>query len=479
MAKELPAYQEYAANFIVNTPRCALFFDMGLGKTRITLEALSRIKLPGHVLIVAPKNIARSTWLDEIKKWDYKFNVQSLLVDEKGKDLTKNARHKLYLEAYTNKTPTIYFINREKIPDIVENAPVIDGYPRWCFPIVVIDESQSFKSYNSQRFKSIKEILSCTERFIELTGTPTPNGLMDLWPQIYMLDGGQRLGPTITSYRNEFFIPTLYVQNHPVQWAPKQGAEKRIYDAISPLVISMKNTAIKLPALTINDIPIHMSNLEMRTYKKLMKEKVIEFGNEEITAANAAVLSNKLRQMASGALYLQYDDATVKTNGVRPYVVIHQRKLEQCEYIINNTNSPVLIAYEFHSDMDMLLQYFSIQHKKDSSVPVPEVFDGSPEMIARWNRREIKVMMIQPQSAGHGLNIQAGGHTLIWFSMPWSLEHYEQTNARLYRQGQTEPVVIHRLLTLDTVDGDIAHALEKKDCVQENLLKAVKAAIKI
>lgn len=462
---QLHEYQETAVDFILKNPYCGLFLDMGLGKTLITLTALSRMKMTNHVLIIAPKNIARSTWLDEIKKWNFDFRTKSFLVDENGKDLKPNVRHTMYKNVL-NEPPTIYFINREKITDLTEYAPVLNNKKVWCFPTVVIDESQSFKSYNSERFKALKTVRPCISRLIELTGTPIPNGLMDIWSQIYLLDQGQRLCKNITGYRNKFFRPTLYVQNHPVKWEPLPGAEDWIYKSISDITISMKNTNLNLPPVTYNNITVHLSSSEMNVYKKMLKTSVLKFDDDTvISAANAAVLQAKLSQMASGALYTNPE--------TKEYKKIHSRKVEQCEYIINNTDSPVMIAYHFQSDKDMILKYFA----KNKEIN-PIVFDGTPEMLKAWNRREIKVLLIQPASAGHGLNFQEGGHTLIWYTIPWSLEHYQQTNARLYRQGQKEPVIIHHLSTEHTVDQKIAESLMQKDFTQEKLLDAVKIALK-
>jgi SNF2 family DNA or RNA helicase len=425
--------------------------------TMTTLTSLYDLNPQGNVLVIAPLNIARSTWLDEIEKWHFPFNTVSFLVNENGKKLSKAKRLEAYKKAIDddrNNKHAIYFINRELVPDIVENCVP------WVFPNVVIDESQSFKTYNSKRFKALKSVRPKIERLIELTGTPTPNGLMDLWPQIYLLDEGQHLGKNITAYRNTFFSPGMYVQNHPVNWVPLPGAEQEIYRRIKPLVISMKNTSLKLPPLTINDVKVHMSPDEKKLYDTMKKENVLTIGSEDIMAANAAVLQGKLSQMASGALYTDDD---------HHFKVIHEQKLEQCDYIIRNTDSPVIVAYHFKSDLVMLLDYLT---KAGHDV---RQFDGTPNMIHDWNAGKIPVLLIQPASAGHGLNLQQGGHTLIWYTIPWSLEEYQQTNARLYRQGQTEPVVIHHLLTAGTIDTNIIRAINKKDMSQAALMDAVRA----
>lgn len=449
-------YQKYAMNFIITHPYCGLFLEMGMGKTYTTLMALYNLNLKSHVLVIAPKNIARSTWIDEIEKWQIPFRTKSLIVKPNGKNFTKKERLAIYQQVL-NDPPTVYFINRELIPDLVSNLPV------WPFPNVVIDESQSFKTYNSKRFKALKSIRPFVERMILLTGTPTPNGLMDLWSQIYLLDQGYRLGNFITRFREQYFYPTLYVQGHPVGWELKSGAESEIYRRISDIVISMKNTKLQLPELTMNDVYVHMDESEMKLYQRMKKDQVLTFDKVgDVTAVNAAVLAAKLSQMASGALY---------TDEKRNFKIIHKKKLEQVAYILRNLDSPAIIAYHFQSDLIMLENYL-----KDVGIDAYR-FDGSPEMIHAWNEGKIPVMLLQPASAGHGLNLQQGGHTLIWYTMPWSLEEYLQCNARLYRQGQSEHTVIHHILCKGTIDERIHNILQKKDASQSALIEAVKAQI--
>lgn len=449
-------YQKYAMNFIITHPYCGLFLEMGMGKTYTTLMALCNLNLKSHVLVIAPKNIARSTWIDEIEKWQIPFRTKSLIVKPNGKNFTKKERLEIYQQVL-NDPPTVYFINRELIPDLVSNLPV------WPFPNVVIDESQSFKTYNSKRFKALKSIRPFVERMILLTGTPTPNGLMDLWSQIYLLDQGYRLGNFITRFREQYFYPTLYVQGHPVGWELKSGAETEIYRRISDIVISMKNTKLQLPKLTMNDVYVHMDESEMKLYQRMKKDQVLTFDKVgDVTAVNAAVLAAKLSQMASGALY---------TDEKRNFKIIHKKKLEQVAYILRNLDSPAIIAYHFQSDLIMLEKYL-----KDVGIDAYR-FDGSPEMIHTWNEGKIPVMLLQPASAGHGLNLQQGGHTLIWYTMPWSLEEYLQCNARLYRQGQSEHTVIHHILCKGTIDERIHNILQKKDASQSALIEAVKAQI--
>lgn len=493
MQLKLEPYQRQSVDFIKKTPFCGLFLEPGLGKTAVTLTAIYELakerQLPhGHILVIAPKNIARSTWIDEMKKWGFNFRYKSLIVNEKGKDLSKKAREKLFLEALTEK-PTIYFINRELVKTLVDfyvdrSEETRKRYPKgrynysqgWIFKTVIIDELQSFKSYKSQRFLSMKCICAHIDRFIGLTGTPAPNGLEDLWAEIFLMDKGARLGKNITEFRKKFMDPGLVIKGNLVNYKPKPGAKEAVYELIKDLAISMENTILNLPSVTYSDTVVHMNDIEYAMYKTFAKKRVVEVMHDdnmdttEITAANAASLHIKLSQIASGAIYL--DDEASKSSAPA-YKVIHEHKLEYLEYIVNNTSSPVLVAYHFKSDKDMICKYF--EASKD--LPDVTVFDGSPEMLHAWNRREIPVMLIQPQSAGHGLNFQQGGHTLVWYTITCSLEEYIQTNARLHRNGQTHPVTIHHLLADKTIDRHILDRVLKKDADERELLDAVKLAI--
>lgn len=452
-------YQLVTKNFIMTHPYCGLFLEMGMGKTLITLSALYDLNPNGNVLVIAPKNIARSTWIDEINNWKFPLRTRSFVVDENDRPLGKKKRLEEYQRAIEETKQgifSVYFINRELVTDLVANCP-------WIFPNVVIDEAQSFKTYNSARFKALKKVRPQISRLIELTGTPAPNGLMDLWGLIYLLDQGQRLGKTITEYRNTFFYPGMVVNGYPVQWIPKPGAEDEIYRRIADIVVSLKNTTLQLPPLTMNQINVYMTPEEQKLYDKMKKDQVLTLADgTDITAVNAAVLSAKLSQMASGALYI--DDK-------HHYKVIHKAKLDQCVYMLRNIDSPVIIAYHFQTDKELLMTYLTT-HGMD-----PQVFDGSNQMVRDWNDRKIPIMLIQPASAGHGLNLQKGGNTLIWYTIPWSLEEYQQCNARLYRQGQTDHVIIHHLLTANTIDAKILAAINKKDISQAALMDAVRLEV--
>lgn len=492
-------YQKYAHDFIMDHPFCSLFLDMGMGKTVTTLSAIYDLNPTCHVLVIAPLNIARSTWVDEIEKWNLPLRTRSLIVDERGKKYTKARRLEVYKEIFDSE-PTLWFINRELLCDLIDNLPKRSGKPIWPFPMVVIDEAQSFKNNRSMRFRALRSVRKQMLRMVQLTGTPAPNGLLDIWAQIYLLDEGARLGKSMTQYKDAFFYATRYVNGVAVGWTLKPGAEKEIYRRISDVVVSMKNTRLKLPPVTYDYDYVHLTHKEQALYDAMSKDFVLQLEEDgslwaysddgddaqthrdiadaaiyaathaddpdvsdtgDIVAKNAGVLAAKLSQMASGALYTDSD---------RNYTVVHEHKLDYVEYILRNTSTPVMIAYHFRSDLDMLEKRLSAR-KLDY-----KVFDGSPEMVHAWNRSEIPVMLLQPASAGHGLNLQEGdGHTLIWYTIPWSLEEYLQCNARLYRQGQKNPVVIHHVLCANTIDNKIKDAVENKDMSQRRLLAAVRA----
>lgn len=457
-------YQKQAVNFIKNQRYAGLFLDVGMGKSLITLAALSDLpKAP--TLVIAPKSIAKNTWTDEIDKWHIPLEYQSLIVNQNGNTLSKKKRHELYEQVLTNK-PKIYFTSRDLITDCVKYY-LSKTNKVWPFAYVVIDESQSFKSHNSKRFKSLKKVRPVIYRLIELTGTPAPSGLMDLWSQIYLLDRGQKLGPTMEIYRRSFFKPIKYIQNRPVKWAPLKypgyNAERDIYQRIKPHVISMKNTKLSLPPVTYTDDKVELSSKERNLYNTFLKKHVLSLAPDlDITAQNSAVLMLKLSQMASGALYV---------NDEHDFAEIHQQKLKRLNYIINNTDSPVIVAYHFKSDLKMIKDYLSQNHLNFT------VFDNSKDQIDAWNNRQIPILLLQPASSGFGLNLQYGGHTLVWYTLPWSLEQYQQTNGRLNRQGQKEPVIIHHLICKNTVDIKIMQSLKQKDITQTSLMNAVKYAI--
>lgn len=465
--KPLP-HQQIAKDFILSHPYCALFLKMGLGKTGTVLDVMDDLNPNHHVLVIAPKNIARSTWIDEIEKWHFPFRWKSLIVNERGNKLSKKKRLELY-KSIPNEPPTIWFINRDLICDLIANMPTFYDpilqrtAPYWYFPTVIIDELQSFKSYDSNRFKAMQTVRPYISRLIGLTGTPQPNSIEDLWAEIWLLDMGQRLGPNITAFRRNFEFAAKIYNGHQAQWTPLPGAEAYIHQVISDLVISMENSSMPIPDITYNTIKVHLEPEEMELYKRMKEDLVLSLDDDtEVVAVNRGVLHSKLSQMASGALY--------KAKGSKEFYKIHERKLEMCEYIINNSNDNVIIAYHFKSDLMMLKDY--LMHKGIHA----EAFNGKPEMIRRWNNKQIPVLLIQPASAGHGLNLQDGGHTLIWYTIPDSLEQYQQCNARLHRQGQKDPVTVFILLAQGTIDSRLLWNIDTKDESQQNLYDATSVA---
>lgn len=460
--QKLHDYQRVAKDFIMTRPKSGLFLDVGFGKTITTLSSLLDLsaagELTGNILVVAPKAIARSTWIDELHDWGIPANWTSLIVNERGKQLSRKKRLERYDEIYSSPS-AFYFLNKELVTDIVQWC--LDNRRPWPFANVVVDELQGFKSYSASRFKALMKTYASTSRLIGLTGTPVPNGLMDLWAEVCLMDNGQRLGRNITAYRTKYFVPGLIVNNYPVTWALRPGAEDAIYEAVKDIVISVKG-GLKLPPFRENPIRVHMTDQEMKVYRKMEKEQVlrvqVDSGVQTVTAANSAVLLSRLSQLASGTLY---------TGDGKEYAVLHKQKLEVLEYIVNNTGSPVLVAYYFKSEKTEIEQYFA-------KLGMPcETLDGSPEMIHRWNQRQIPLMLLHPASVGHGINIQFGGHTLVWYTLPTSLEHFIQTIGRLRRQGQKDPVVVHYLLTSGTVDARNLARLRKKDDTERALMAAV------
>ncbi|MPW03127.1 SNF2-related protein [Limosilactobacillus fermentum] len=440
-------YQKYATNFIIDHSVAAILLDMGLGKSVITLTAINdliynRFEI-NRVLVIAPLRVANNTWPDEIKKWDHLSHLTYSVV-------TGSKQQRL---ASLKQDVNIYIINRENLKWLVEDS----GVP-FFYDMIVIDELSSFKSYRSQRFKSLKKLRLHVKRIVGLTGTPSSNGLMDLWAEFRVLDMGQRLGRYITHYRTTYFDPDKRNQHMVFTYKPKPGAEQRIYQQISDITISMKSKDyLKLPPLTMNTVKVHLSNQEAAVYDTMRDQLVVDTAGKQIDALNAASLSNKLSQMANGTVY---DDN-------RNQVLIHDRKLEALEDLIEAANGkPVLVAYWFKNDLERIKQRFEVREIK------------ATKDISDWNQGTIPVGVIHPASAGHGLNLQAGGSTLIWYGLTWSLELYQQTNARLWRQGQTNPVVIHHIITEDTIDEDILAALKRKDKTQTALINAVEANLK-
>lgn len=467
-------HQEVVKDWIVEHPKCGVFLTMGGGKTTATLSALAEVRPTGHILIVAPVNIARSTWIDEIEKWGFPLRTRSLIVNDNDKKLTRKKRLERYEQVFTD-PPTMYFINVELIDDLVQEMPREKVGRQetilWPFPTVIIDESQTLKGYAGIRFKALAQVAPATIRLIELSGTPTPNGLMDLWSQMYLLDGGLALGQNITAYRKRFFNEVPIRGTTRVGYELLPGADTEIHELVKHKVMSAENTKIPMPSVSIDDVPIVLDKDTMQAYKDFTKSLVLDLANPDpknpgtltITADNAAILYGKQIQFASGTMY---------TDENHSYAVIHEEKLAMADYLIrNNGKSPVIIAYKFQSDREQLLKYLTAAGHD------VQKFDGSRDMIQRWNNGTIPVMLLQPASAGHGLNLQDGGHTLIWFTLPDSLEQYAQANARLARMGQKNPVQIWRLITKGTRDEKTPHLLERKRLVQDGLLDAVRVEV--
>lgn len=628
-------HQQQAIDFIASRPASGVWLGVGAGKTITALSALQLIRPIGHILVIAPIAIARSTWLDEIEERGFNIRTRSLIVDERDHKLTKQARLERIRQVFTD-PPTMYFINQDlltqpahptklltpvpgaspaptfshaavsllrllqtqgpqsqdeliaayrhetlaanpgaSIPPktrinagiqelikatlisrenhacrtcggegcaqcqfgLVDQMPIQklrgpDGKLRdtiiWPFQTVIIDESQEFKSHASNRFKALKKVRPAITRFIELTGTPAPNGLEDLWSQIYLLDQGQALGATITAFRRRWFTPKMIPgTTTPAAWLPNTGAEQQIHQAIAHLVMSAQNTAVVLPPLTIENIHVKLPAHLMDAYKAFKRELVIDVVNEAaqrkadlaydqwvqqspqpeaqlirnhlatltgpalsdayekvkagmiqdflqdpdaqliktVIAENQAVLTSKLMQFASGTLYTaDPDDPSTKGQ----YEVLHDEKIQMAEYLIrNNGGNPVLVAYHFKSDREQLML------KLNRAGIKAEIFDGSREMKQRWSTKQIQVMLIHPASAGAGLNLQHGGSTMIWYTMPFSLKHYLQTNGRLFRTGQTKPVRIYQLITKGTQDERMPVVLQTKELTQDRLIQAV------
>lgn len=442
------SYQEYAIKYIEAHPISALLIDMGLGKTSITLTAIRNLLFDSFevckVLVIAPLRVAKNTWTDEIKKWEHLNTLTySLIIGNENERFSA-----------LNKKADIYIVNRENIDWLVNKS----GY-KFDFDMVVIDELSSFKNHQSKRFKSLMKVRPLVKRIVGLTGTPSSNGLMDLFAEFKILDMGKRLGYFIGQYRTAYFKPDK--MNGPIVYSykPLPNAENAIYEKISDITVSMKaNEYLKMPELLTSNYVVELSDSEKNQYDRMKKSLVLEITDGEITASNAASLSNKLCQLSNGAIY---DDE-------QNIVEIHGRKLDALEGIIESMNGkPLLIAYWYRHDLERIKKRFSIREIKTS------------EDISDWNKGKIPVALIHPASAGHGLNLQNGGSTLVWFGLTWSLELYQQTNARLYRQGQKNTVVIQHIITKGTIDEQILKALQKKNKTQADLIDAVRADLEV
>lgn len=446
---DLHGYQEYSVNFIIEHPVAAVLLDCGLGKTVTSLTAINDLMFDyfdiHRVLVICPLRVG-NVWANEIQHWEHLCLLQYSVVV--GSESERRAALKTQAD--------IYIINRENVQWLIEKS----GIP-FDFDMVVVDELSSFKNYQSKRFRALMKARPKVKRVVGLTGTPSSNGLMDLFAEFKLLDMGARLGRFIGQYRTAYFSPDKRNGQIVYSYKPMPNAEQQIYDKISDITISMKSTDhLKMPELISTQLEVELSESEKKKYEELKRDLVLAMPDGEITAANAASLTGKLSQMANGAVYS--DEESI--------LEIHQRKLDALEDIIEAANGkPILVAYWYKHDAERitkLLNRLKVEYAKISS----------PSSIERWNKGEFAVGLIHPASAGHGLNLQQGGSALVWFGITWSLELYQQTNARLWRQGQSaETVVITHIITKGTIDEKIIKALKMKDTSQSALIDAVKA----
>jgi len=444
-------YQRYCIERILVDPALGLFLDMGLGKTVITLTAINDLRYNrwavSRALVIAPKKVAEATWSKEASKWDHLQHLR--IIPVLGSE-QKRIRA-------LNTPGDVWVINRENVQWLVEHYR-----NAWPFDMVVLDESSSFKNPQAKRFKFLKLVRSRIKRLVELTGTPAPNGLEDLWAQIYLLDSGARLGKTMTEYRKMFFDPDKRSRTQIYTYAPREGADGTIRAAISDICVSMKaEDYLELPDYIEEEIPVVLDGPAEKAYKKMEREMLLELKDSTITAGTAAVLTNKLLQLCDGAVY---DNA----GGIAE---IHECKVEAfLETVEQLHGAHALVFYNFKHDRDRLLKALA---KSDLRV---KVYHG-PEDEDAWNAGRIDILLAHPASCAYGLNLQGGGHHIIWFGLTWSLEQYQQANKRLHRQGQQHPVVAHHLVVQGGVDEDVISALHSKGDTQEELMQALKARI--
>lgn len=454
--EQLHDYQVKAVDMIVNNFNCGLFLDMGLGKTVSTLTAIKQLKdwaFIDKVLIIAPKKVAQVTWKDEINNWEHLKGLRISVID--GTPAQRRAAMMADADIYT--------VSRDNVVWLV----VEHGGVKLPYDMVVIDELSSFKNYASKRFKALRRVRKFIPRVVGLTGTPAPNGLIDLWAQMFLIDEGKRLGKTITGYRDRFFTAGRRNGDIVYQWdlkSPAEETEQKISDLIKDICISMSaEDYLKMPDKLMYYDRVKLSNKDFKAYKTFEREQVLEFieSGETITAASAAALSNKLQQFANGAMY----------GADRKVLQLHDEKVEKLKELVEAANGqPVLVAYSFKHDLDKIMEAL----KEYKPVKLEK-----PEQVADWNAGKINVLVTHPASAGHGLNLQKGGHIMIWYGLTWALELYQQFNARLYRQGQKKPVSIHHIIATDTVDEKIIKSLDGKDTTQRSLMDAIKEIVEL
>lgn len=454
--EQLHDYQRRSADMIVNNFNCGLFLDCGMGKTVSTLTAIQELREIGFidkVLIIAPKKVAQVTWKDEINNWEHLKGLRISVIDGTA------AQRRAAMMADAD----IYTVSRDNVVWLV----VEHGGVKLPYDMVVIDELSSFKNYASKRFKALRRVRKFIPRVVGLTGTPAPNGLIDLWAQMFLIDEGKRLGKTVTGYRDRFFTAGRRNGDIVYQWdlkSPAEETEQKISELIKDICISMSaEDYLKMPDKLMYYDRVKLSDKDFEAYKTFEREQVLEFieSGETITAASAAALSNKLQQFANGAMY----DAD------RKVLQLHDEKIEKLKELVEAANGqPVLIAYTFKHDLDKIMEAL----KEYKPVKLEK-----PEQIADWNAGKINVLVTHPASAGHGLNLQKGGHIMIWYGLTWALELYQQFNARLYRQGQKKPVSIQHIIATDTVDEKIIKSLDGKDTTQRSLMDAIKEIVEL
>jgi len=443
------AYQERATRFIIDHPNCALFLDMGLGKSVITLTAIQQLMEDyleiNKVLVIAPKSVARNTWPSELRKWDHLKGLRMSVV------MGTVAQRKKALDADAD----IYVTNRDNVKWLVDYCDLT--LVKWPFNCVVLDESSSFKNPQSRRYKALRRMRWLIYRMIALTGTPSPNGLMDLWAQIELLDKGARLGRTLTTYRTRYFNPGRHNGHVVYEWRPKAGAREQITEAISDICLSMRaEDYLEMPDLIPAGTDIILTEEEAKGYADFEKEQLMEVDDTEIEALTAAALTNKLLQYTGGAVY----------DSEHEWHEVGRSKLDVLSDLVETAGEPVLIFYAYKHELAR------IQEELKDYQPV--VFTGEPEILGSWNRGEIRVLLCHPASVAYGLNMQEGGRIIVWYTPTWNLELYEQANARLHRQGQERPVLIYHLIALGTVDERVMEALSGKSSMQDYLMRRIK-----
>ena len=439
-------YQEIAIEHMLSNEKAGLFLSMGLGKTICSLMGINELIYNrfeiNKVLIIAPLRVAQTTWPEEIEKWDQTKHLTYSKVLGSAKQRLEGLKKKA----------DIYLINRENITWLVEHLG-----KKWDFDMVVIDELSSFKAPRTKRFKSLKKVISGCHRVVGLTGTPSPNGLIDLWSQMFLLDQGERLGRTVTGYRDRYFLPDKRNQMVVFSYKLKEGAEQKIYNIIGDICLSMEaKDWLDMPDRIDNIIKLDLGEKLNKQYKAFEKLQFMEFEEGEATALNAATMTNKLLQYSNGAIYKDED---------KGYESIHDKKLDALEEIVEvNAGKPILVFYNYKHDLERLKMRFKGAKKLETS-----------NDIQKWNKGQIDMILAHPASAGHGLNLQSGGNIIVWFGLNWSLELYQQANARLHRQGQKESVIIHHLVTKGTVDEVVMASLSGKKKVQDALMEYLKA----